>query len=376
MMNKREEIQFQAIKAWVDNNKRGTIILPTGVGKTYVGSIIVSKLYSNKVISSILIVVPTTNLIGQWKKVLQKVSPGMEDIAVVKCLKGVYDKKQEYDLMIVDEAHTSLSPEYRAIYSNTKYKYLLDLTATEPGNEEYQRFLETVAPVVYKTVLNALEGTDTVADYKMYNIEINFFPKDRAKYSIFDNQFKTAQMGLMQMKKAHKLLKDYTVFDLAKAFNSDNGAAVEFSFIKESVDAKKLERDLLLLENDLSKITKYAKKYWSGMTMRKWVCYESEAKIHNVKLLLQKFPDRKWIIFNKSIKFAERLRDEIPNSYIYHSKLKNNEREQVLKDYHADPKGVLIAVDALNAGLDIQDADAAITVSGVSTELIGVQQLG
>ncbi len=35
-----------------------------------------------------------------------------------------------------------------------------------------------------------------------------------------------------------------------------------------------------------------------------------------------------------------------------------------------------MAVDALNAGLDIPDIDAAICVSGVSTELTNIQQLG
>lgn len=37
---------------------------------------------------------------------------------------------------------------------------------------------------------------------------------------------------------------------------------------------------------------------------------------------------------------------------------------------------MLIAVDALNAGLNIPDTDSAICVSGVSTELVAVQQSG
>lgn len=52
------------------------------------------------------------------------------------------------------------------------------------------------------------------------------------------------------------------------------------------------------------------------------------------------------------------------------------DREQVLADFGESKFKYLIAVDALNAGLNVPDIDSAICISGVSTELVAVQQRG
>lgn len=61
---------------------------------------------------------------------------------------------------------------------------------------------------------------------------------------------------------------------------------------------------------------------------------------------------------------------------LYHSELKNDEREEVLRQFENNTYRVLVSVDALNAGLNIPDTDSAMCVSGVSTELTNTQQLG
>lgn len=47
-----------------------------------------------------------------------------------------------------------------------------------------------------------------------------------------------------------------------------------------------------------------------------------------------------------------------------------------MEQFSNDEFSILIAVDALNAGLNVPNIDGAICVSGVSTELAMVQQLG
>jgi superfamily II DNA or RNA helicase len=61
---------------------------------------------------------------------------------------------------------------------------------------------------------------------------------------------------------------------------------------------------------------------------------------------------------------------------LYHSKLPTKEREQVLEDFSNNTTNILVAVGALNEGLNVPDLDAAICASGVSTELSFIQQLG
>lgn len=56
--------------------------------------------------------------------------------------------------------------------------------------------------------------------------------------------------------------------------------------------------------------------------------------------------------------------------------MKDEERNKVLADFADSKFKYLIAVDALNAGLNVPDIDSAICISGVSTELVATQQRG
>jgi superfamily II DNA or RNA helicase len=86
---------------------------------------------------------------------------------------------------------------------------------------------------------------------------------------------------------------------------------------------------------------------------------------------------RKWIIFTKSIAFAKSLQEYLGgNTAIYHSKLKPIERELNLIAFEQNQFNILIAVDALNEGLNVSQVEAAICAAGVSTELTNSQQLG
>lgn len=112
------------------------------------------------------------------------------------------------------------------------------------------------------------------------------------------------------------------------------------------------------------------------MTMRKHAVYNNTAKLTIAVNIVNAHPQRKWLLFVKSIKFAEDLGKLIPNSLIYHSKLNKQERAHILEMFSSGAVRRLIAVDALNEGLDVADVDAAICLSGVSTELTNVQQIG
>lgn len=355
-MHTRDSIQYEAIKEWIDAGKSGTIVLPTGTGKTFVGATIACKQLSKELIESVLIVVPTTVLIEQWKNEIAKFY-GEEILSTktinIVCVQTAYKNEQYADLLIVDEVHTALSPAYSKLFTNIKYKQILGLTATIPARDEQLKILNEYAKVVFTKTLHEVSSENVVSDYYICNLEIPLNRKDLGRYKIFDNQFKRAQMELGILKYREPEYKHLTVFDLARQFST--------SKLKEPV-------------------VKYAKQYWSAMSMRKWVCYEAESKIPVVLNILRKFKGRKWIIFNKSIKFAENLSEVLATcnfkSRVYHSKMKEAERAKVISDFEENKFDILIAVDALNAGLNIPEVDSAISVSGVSTELTNVQQLG
>lgn len=339
----RSLIQKEAIRTWLQTRK-GTIVLPTGFGKTFVGSTIVAKQLQKGRIESALIVVPTVNLLSQWQKEFEKWEYDYSKVEFL-CIKSAYKLIKHYDIVVIDEIHTSLSPEYSKIFSNLGYTQLLGLTATIPKDPS---ILESFCPVVYtKTIQDALDAK-AISEFKMINLGIKLDRNDSGRYRIFDNQFKAAQMQIGVLKREHPELAQKDIFEIAKMYyNQTTGAP----------------------------LVKASKKFWSAMTLRKYCCYNADSKIPIVLKILNAYPNKKWILFNKSIAFAEKLHSKIPNSLIYHSKLKPEERELILEDFSRSRK-VLIAVDALNAGLNVPDADAAITISGVSTELVGIQQLG
>lgn len=190
-----------------------------------------------------------------------------------------------------------------------------------------------------------------MADYYIYNLEVQMNRKDSARYRVFDGNFKRAQMELGILKYRDEKLKGLTIFDIAKEYS------------------KHKTKD---------PVVKYSKQYWAAMSMRKWTCYEAESKIPKVIEILTKVKKDKWIVFNKSIKFAEELDKKLKpfKSLVYHSKMLDDDRRDVLTRFEKGECKILIAVDALNAGLNVPEVDAAICVSGVSTELVNVQQLG
>lgn len=61
----REKITYEAVKAWNDAGKIGTIVLPTGFGKTFTAIKVIEALKQKNIISSVLIIVPRRNLLTQ-----------------------------------------------------------------------------------------------------------------------------------------------------------------------------------------------------------------------------------------------------------------------------------------------------------------------
>lgn len=266
----------------------------------------------------------------------------------ILCLQTAYKKSAKVDLLVVDEIHRSLSPIYRKLYSNIQYSSLLGLTATKPHKQEYLELLEEIAPVCFSANIEDAINAGAVANYSIYNLEITMDKSSRAKYRTFDGMLKRAQLEISLLKRRIPELKDISIFDVAQKYSK-------------------------LKEGELSK---WSKEFWNAMSMRKWTCYNNQNKLNVAKQIIDAYPNRKWILFNKSIKFAEQLASIIPESGIYHSQQTKVERDSILEDFRTNKIRRLIAVDALNEGLNVPDADSAICLSGVSTELTQNQTLG
>lgn len=342
----KDLIQREAILAWINNNRVGSIILPTGTGKTRVGVMAHVECGSTKT----LVVTSRVPLINQWKKEFEDMNVDTEFVEFL-CINSAYKIVGEYDLIIVDEVHKALSPSFRKLFNQCTSKCLLCLTATLPSKEEYSELLNNICPIVFHRRINDVkELSGMTSDFVVYNLAVPF-TKGKAMYKIFDNKFLSATMELAKIRhrSAELKAKYKSSFDLANAFK----------------DSKDLN----------SSVVKASKDFWTGMTMRKHAVYNNENKIDYIKQIVSRFPNKKWIVFTKSIAFAEKV-TEIIGGKVYHSKLSKAIREEILHRFDTSEFNILVSVDALNEGLNIPDLDAAICASGVSTELSFIQQLG
>ncbi len=160
-----------------------------------------------------LVVTSRVPLIEQWKKEFGN-AEGIDYL----CIQSAYKLKGEYELIIVDEIHRSLSSKYRSLFSNVSADYLLGLTATKPQDEDTLEFLNKVAPIVYEKVLSEIINDEILPEFKIINVEIPLTGKEAAKYKLFDGQFSQGLVELSKARSKSSLLsyKYSNTFDMAK----------------------------------------------------------------------------------------------------------------------------------------------------------------
>lgn len=341
-------VQKEALLAWTKAGCVGSVILPTGTGKTRLGAM--AALLKSDDAVKILVITSRIPLLKQWEDTFSEQGVNLSKVTFM-CIASAYKVIGHYDLIIIDEVHRALSPEYRAVFKNLTYKFLLCLTATIPHKEEYAALLNVVAPIVFRRSLkDFVDKEEVISPHFVYNLNVGFEPRLKAVYKVFNQKLVKGSMNISSMIKKDAKLSKYSIFDVAKIYS-------------------KLKEDTPLVQA--------SKDFWTGMTMRKQAVYSNSEKIKVAAEIIRSAPsDRRFMLFTKSIAFAERVKLAISDSEIYHSDMKKVDRERVLQDYRDRKFRHLIAVDALNEGLDVADVDSAICLSGVSTELVSVQQLG
>lgn len=149
--NNKEQVQQEALAAWKKRGRKGTLILPTGSGKTRVGVLAIVE-YLQECGGRALVVVPTTNLRdNEWENEFKKW--GYEEYlqyVTIECIQTLYKTTYDYigyNMIVVDEIHTSLSPQYSKIYKIAPI-YIMGLTATPPEDPEYRKLLDGFCPIV------------------------------------------------------------------------------------------------------------------------------------------------------------------------------------------------------------------------------------
>ena len=188
----RDQIQTQALEAFkrAPNNK-GTICLSTGTGKS---KIAIDFFKENPKIKTILITSPRTNLQENWRKELLKWGldqwnpniwvyrrteeddePFIFNIIIENIQTAYKWTEKKFDLIVADEIHTMMTPEYSSLFANCKFTYLMGLTATHDmtNKNDKEWFYSKICPVIYEYYDSADDGLINKTRFIIVNHELS-----------------------------------------------------------------------------------------------------------------------------------------------------------------------------------------------------------
>jgi superfamily II DNA or RNA helicase len=334
--------QIEAYNKWVANKCLGVIKSATGTGKSIVAYTAISNLKPKNT----LIVVHTEHLQIQHMKNLVKydickgediglVGAGSKQlnkkivVAIVNSIRYDVLKDMKFELLILDEFHHYPPEVNRTFIEAGQFEKVMGLSATPERTDDLHIPFLKKYPIVYSYEQHKAIEDKVLSEYKVVNVGIVLLPFEQQIYDKIDE----------------RLLQYYPITD----------------FLSLPWQAKKLinKRKQLIL-NSPKRIT----------TTVKLVKWEVQNNVETPKM----------IIFNEYIESAEVIKDKLSfegiKSEVYHSGLRMEERKEIISRFKVGSNKILVAVKALDEGINVPDAEVAIIVSGTSSKRQYIQRVG
>jgi len=345
LIKTKDTEQKKAINAWAKRKFTGTIIAGTGFGKSRCGVIAAGKTLDATDNARAIVLVPTTQLQAQFRDEFSKWDyEHVLDRVDIVCYASAYKIENEhYDIVVCDEVHLGLSPEYRKFFENNTWNRLLCMTATPPEEIEYRDILYKLAPVCYRIDLDKCVELGLVSPYKIICKPIELTSVEKQEYDKANKTFVYAKY----------ILGQFDAFDRARhimgsgkhtASNQDKAAAAQF---------------------------------YRAIRARKAVVDHADGKIAELQKIVIKNIGEKILVFGGSNEFTNKLADATETfSTVYHSGKTKKQKEQALKEFRSGDKPVLCSTKALNQGFDVADATMAVICGLTSKSLTMIQRVG
>ncbi|GCE25716.1 ATP-dependent helicase [Dictyobacter alpinus] len=341
--------QQEALAAWLAEQQRGVVVLPTGAGKTFVAAMAIQAtgLWT-------LAVVPTIDLLQQWRVALAAaLAVPAEEIGMFgggeKDLKPItiitYDSAalyprelRQFGLLIFDECHHLPAPTYRLIAESAFTPLRLGLSATpERSDMAHMELEELIGPEVYRRSPAELTEGRFLAQYKEKVIDIVLGEEEQERY--------TEQRRLYR------------------------------SFLQR-------RRIVIRSPEDFQQKIIYmsARDPEARTAMLAWrearnIAMNAPAKYTEIERLLAEHGQDQIILFSE----YNDVVDEISRRFCLPSityKTPTEERRTILERFRSGEYTKLATGRVLNEGVDVPDCRIAIIVSGNSTKREYIQRLG
>lgn len=191
------EYQREAADRWQAAGRRGTVVLPTGAGKTLVALMAIDKLRAGA-----CIVAPTRALVAQWFTQLadafgvERVGAWYGDEKEVRplCVTTYHSAfallerwGERFELLVLDEAHhlaDTSAGEARAWHDALRIApaaFRLGLTATYPDGRDTE-LRQLVGPVVYRRAIGEMTDAE-LARFALVRRYVRLSPDEEREYA-------------------------------------------------------------------------------------------------------------------------------------------------------------------------------------------------
>jgi superfamily II DNA or RNA helicase len=337
--------QEDALSKWRYAGMRGILVLPTAAGKTYIALKAIGLLKTQT-----LIVVPTLDLIDQWRKRVSDylnveagaVGGGEDNVQMVTV--STYDSAylqaevlgNRFMFMVFDEVHHLASPGYLQIAEMYIAPYRMGLTATYERSDHRHALLPTVVgDLVYNAKVDELVG-EHLSPYTHQKIYVELTSEEQRVYdeemSVFNSYLRERGIVLKSNEDFHRFIM---------ATGRDRRA-----------------REALLARNRAVK-----------------VALNSEAKLDLLAKQLEAHRSKKTLIFtlHNDLVYTISRRFLIP-AVTYQTP--KEERREILENFRTGEYKDIVTSQVLDEGVDVPDASVGFMLSGTGSTREYIQRLG
>ncbi len=342
--HKLRDYQQSAVDAWM-KSKKGVVVLPTGSGKTLVAAHIISKLNAPS-----LIVVPTLDLVRQWKTVLGE-SFGIEigeysgeEKTVRSLTVATYDSAylraeelgNRFLLLVFDEVHHLPSEGYRHIAEMFCAPYRLGLTATyERADNLHGELPRLVGGVVFEESVSKLTGKH-LSEYSTERVYTQLSDKEREEYDLHYNHYRS----------------------YLKTHNISLRTPRDFSFFVMRTGRDKEARKALLSRHKA-----------------RVIAFNSSSKLDALSSILLKHSSDRVIIFTEHNDLVRLISHRFLIPSIIHT-TRREERLDVLDKFRLGVYPRIVSSKVLDEGVDVPEANVGVILSGTGSRREFIQRLG
>lgn len=337
--------QSEGVQAWWAARGRGTIVLPTGTGKTFV-----AQLAIHKARRPAIVVTPTIDLMNQWYDELS-IGFGVE---VGLLGGGYYDVRpltvttydsayinmdrigDKFGLVVFDECHHLPGPTYGQAARCAIAPFRLGLTATpERADNAHLDNDVLIGPVVYRREITQLRG-EFLANYRVETLYVDLTPEERERYE--------------------------RAREVYRQFLADNG-----------IDMRRPNAWAQFIQ--VAHRTPNGRLAYAAYREQRELALAAPAKIRLLGRLLDRHNGDRVLIFTHDNATVHRIAREFLVPVITHQ-TKTKERHEVLQKFRDGSYPVLATAKVLNEGVNVPEANVAIVLSGSGSVREHVQRLG